>query len=406
MKPFFHLNFWLGTFALLFAILLIARLITSSGTGPPPTVQGQSFSIREGDPFTLTGVHPADILSAGGYVLIPCFNLGLLCGDDTGAKDELNALSFGVDFIASDLPPLQFSVALGSQGLAGTAVRSEANCTPSENQTDAFETPLDGTNLQDLDGDGVPCGSNQGFALGLTEGATPDHVDALERDPCQYVDVECDGELDQGIFLTLSPGSPTLSLLGADAADILLAGVEFLPVIWADGLTDLGLLSGDVLDALCVYENGNGVYDAGDQVMFSLAPGSPTLNALSASPADLFSPAPVSIVYSASQLGLETTDDVDALVCAGDILTTPTVTPSPTPTGTLPTSTPTPTQTHTYTPSPTGTLPTPTHTPTPTPTSTETLPVLTDTPTPTSTLTLTPLPPDFEVHLPLIIKNE
>jgi hypothetical protein len=282
---------------------------------PPAAVQSQGFSITAAGPATATGVHPADILGLGGAPLIPCENLGLLCYDEAGAQDDIAGLSFGEDFTEGELPPVQFSVAAGARGADGSAVRSEADCTPAQPQADVFETALDNTNLQDLDGDGAACASGEGFGLSLTEAEESDNVDALERDPCQWVDLTCDGTPEAAIYLTLAPGSPTLTLLGASAADILVSGVEFVPMVWASA-ADLGLAATDHIDALCLHEDGDGVYSNADQLLFSLAPGSPTLTTLSASPADLLRPGLVAVGVPASALGLLTTDDVDALTCS------------------------------------------------------------------------------------------
>lgn len=298
-------------------LLVVEQRTATSTSTPPPEVQGQSFSVASGDPLSATGVHPADILGTSGIPLISCIELGLLCNDPTtGAADDIHGLSFGWDFVEIGLPALQISVDVGSQGLAGTAVRVEADCSPPQPQADVFETPPDNTNFQDLDGDGVACGGNTGFGLGLTEGTLSDNVDALERDPCQFVDLDCNGLPDEPLFLTLAPRSPSLALLGATPADILMTGNEFVPIVWADGVSDLGLVAGDVIDGICIKENGNGIYDEGDLVLFSLAPGSPTLSSLSASPADLFRPDPVRVFFPAGSLGLEATDNVDALMCA------------------------------------------------------------------------------------------
>ena len=290
---------------------------------PPPAVQGQSFSVAQGGPLSRTGVHPADILGIGGLPLIPCENLGLLCADPAGvADDDINGLSFGYDFYAMGLPPLQFSVDGRSRGAAGTAVEVESKCSPSEPQADAFETAFHGSNTQDLDGDGVPCGANAGYGLMLTEGADPDDVDALERDPCLFADLNCDGTPENPIYLVLAPGSTTLGMIGATTADILMTGVGYGPFVWASA-AELGLVTGeesDVIDALCIQESGNGVYDAGDRVAFSLAPGSPTLASLSASPAAILRPDPPRVAVAESALGLGAHDNVDALVCTSALL--------------------------------------------------------------------------------------
>jgi hypothetical protein len=284
---------------------------------PPAEPQGQSFSVSRGGPLAASSVSPADILGAGGSPLISCASLGLLCDAPSGtAKDELSGLSYGWDFVFTGLPPIQFSLAAGSLGTAGTAVRVEASCAPAEAQADVFESSLGTSNIQDLDGNGVACGTNSGLGLGLAEGASADNLSNLDRDPCQFVDLNCDGIPDQPIFFTLASSSPSLAMTGATPADILMTAGGVAPTIWAHGTADLGLRAGDTIDALCIHEDGSGIYDAGDEVLFSLAPASPTLTALKAGPADLLRPGPLTVIYPASLLGLQPTDNVDALVCS------------------------------------------------------------------------------------------
>ncbi len=307
--------------ALLMAVFLggtitLARQLRPTTFAPPPEVQTVSFVVSESSPITTTGVLPADILGVGAEPLIPCENTGLVCDDPyTGQHDQILGLSFGYDFVAQDLPPVLFSVAPRSQGLPSTAVRAEADCVPAEPQADVFESALDGQNQQDLDGNGVPCSTNNGFGLGLSEATPSDNVGEIERDPCVYVDVNCNGELTEPIFVTLAPGSPTLAAIGASTSDILITSGQLEPHIWASGSRDLGLQANDVINALCVKESGDGVYGADDLVLFSLAPGSPSLAAWSASPADLLTPHDA-FRYPASALGLQATDVVDGLLCA------------------------------------------------------------------------------------------
>jgi hypothetical protein len=308
--------------AYLLAALLLALLLMSawrrpaSLAAPPADVQSQSFGVTATSVLTATGVHPADILGAGAASLIPCENLGLLCVDfNSGALDEIAGLSFGMDFTASTLPPIQFSVDRSSRGRAGSAVRAEADCSPAQAHADVFESALDGKNAQDLDGDGVACANNAGYGLGLTESSQSDTLAALDRAPCETVDLNCDGAPERAIYLTLAPGSPTLALLGATSADILASGADFVPGVWAAGGADLGLQAGDVIDALCLFEDGDGVYGQGDRLLFSLARGSPTLTVQGASPADLLVPAPPRVAVLAAALGLEATDNIDALSC-------------------------------------------------------------------------------------------
>ncbi|MBI3957980.1 MAG: hypothetical protein HY328_04145, partial [Chloroflexi bacterium] len=281
---------------------------------PPAIVQGQSFSISAGSALAATGAHPADILGAGGLPLIACQSLGLICDDpETGAQDDLTALSFGWDFQSDGFAQVQYSVSAASRGLPNTAVRAEASCDPPEPGGDFFRSFLNETNAQDLDGDGTACADNSGYWLGLTEGATPDGVDAGERDPCQYVDIECDGIPDAPVYFALAAGSPTLALVGATPADVLATGFEFVPSVYA-AAADLGLTSGDAIDGLCLYENGNGVYDSDDQILFSLRTGSPSLVSLSGDGASILAPGPLRVVHRADNLGLLPTDEIDALL--------------------------------------------------------------------------------------------
>jgi hypothetical protein len=59
-----------------------------------------------------------------------------------------------------------------------------------------------------------------------------------------------------------------------------MASGDSLAELWGAAEASLGLLEGDGFDALGIDENGNGIYDAGDQVWLSLTPGSPSLGAL------------------------------------------------------------------------------------------------------------------------------
>ncbi|MBI5567907.1 MAG: hypothetical protein HY870_23625 [Chloroflexi bacterium] len=286
---------------------------------PPEEAQTQSLSVSNASPITTTGMLAADIVGAGAGPVIICENLGLLCSDPgTGASDDVRGLSYGYDFVSTSLPPIQFSVVAGSRGLTGTAVRAEADCTPAEPAADVFETALDGLNEQDLDGNGTACSTNSGFGLDLSEAVSGDNVDEIERDPCLSIDPDCNGVPDEPLFMTLAPGSPTLAEIGATARDILITSPDFAPQVWASGSSDLGLTSGDVIDALCVLDNGDAVYGAGDQVLFSLAAGSPTLTTWNAGPADVLRPQH-GVMYAASKLGLLATDDVDGLTCSLEV---------------------------------------------------------------------------------------
>jgi hypothetical protein len=76
----------------------------------------------------------------------------------------------------------------------------------------------------------------------------------------------------------------------------------------------LGLQAADDIDGLCLADRGpdEARYDpAIDRILFSLKSGSPTLAALHASAGDVLAPGP-SIRYHADELGLRSSDDLDA----------------------------------------------------------------------------------------------
>lgn len=301
---------------LLLGLLWVDQRGLMAPAAPPAFVQGQSFSISASSALTATGIHPADILGAGGLPIISCQSLGLICDDpQTGAQDDLTALSYGWDFQADGFARVQFSVSRASRGLSGSAVRAEADCSPAEPGGDFFRSFLNDTNAQDLDGNGTACSGNSGYGLGLSEGAAPDGVDAGERDPCQFVDFECDGIPDRPVYFALAAGSPTLAFVEAGPADVLMTGLDFLPSVYATGAA-LGLSSGDQIDGLCLFEDGDGSFGDGDRLYFSLTAGSPSLAGINGSGASVLAPGPLRVVHRADRLGLLPTDEVDALVCS------------------------------------------------------------------------------------------
>jgi hypothetical protein len=305
------------TVAWLAALLLVAQGTSATGP-PPPDAQRESFSVTTGSPLLATGVDPADILIAGPVQTFPCGSLGLLCGPILiEFRDQLGGLSYGFDFTRGG-PPLQFSVMPGARGLSGTAVRAEADCSPAEPQADSFASFLDGSNLQVLDGDGIPCAGNAGSGLGLSEIPASDNLGSLAGDPCLTVDLDCDGSPEGPLFFTLAPGSPSLAMLGIGPADIVSVSESMGPAQWGSA-ADLGLVEGDAIDALCLWEDGDGRYSPADRVAFSLAPGSPTLARIGAGPADILVPGSPMPFATASRLGLHPSDDVDGMVCAFDV---------------------------------------------------------------------------------------
>lgn len=126
------------------------------------------------------------------------------------------------------------------------------------------------------------------------------------------------------IFYTLRNGSPSLTTLpgtppsGANVYfDInpLVPGTEQLYAS-AAALGLVGGATGDDIDALVVFDNGDGVYQPNvDQVMFSLTRNSPSLLGGQFSPADIFmrTGTVTSRLATAASLGLAQTDNVDGI---------------------------------------------------------------------------------------------
>jgi hypothetical protein len=227
---------------------------------------------------------------------------GLVPGDD------VNSLSLGHDrFTAASFMLVSVdSATVACSPPAGIPdICSEVGDVPPQAHGDVYFVGSPGTPspaLLVLDGDGAAAGfpaPPPPFpGIGLAE-ASGEDVDAL--DGCS---ISAAGAAP--IYFTLAPGSPTLGALGAGAADVLTAGAGGSPSV-AFSAVSLGLAGGDVIDALA--------FD-GTSLRLSLAPGSPTLASLSASPADILASAggPSAPITIADTLpGLTPTDNVDAL---------------------------------------------------------------------------------------------
>ncbi|MCI0776859.1 MAG: hypothetical protein J4N95_01650 [Chloroflexi bacterium] len=248
---------------------------------------------------------------------IPCENLGLTAdGCDNGLdgdQDNLDALSFGEDFEENDWY-LAFSVAPGSTGLGGSGVAQQAACSPAQPQADEFATNADATNVLFFDGDGIEGSCPTSHPMGLIELPTSDDLNALNEQPPSAIDTLGDGTLDDPVFFSLSEGSPSLAAFSRGPADVLWT-VGLQPGLYVSAQT-LGLQSGDDIDGMCISDIGTGPsYDPEfDTILFSLTADSPTLDDLGASGADVLRPGP-SVHFSAGQLGLRVSDDLNAMKC-------------------------------------------------------------------------------------------
>jgi len=122
-------------------------------------------------------------------------------------------------------------------------------------------------------------------------------------------------------YFTLADGSPSLAFLpGTGSAadvfvdfDVTIGGGENLYAQF----NQLGLQFGDDIDGLIVFdEDHNAHFSPGDEVYFTLAPGSPTLSLLGLSAADVLvcnMPGVVALFALHADLGLLPTDNMDSL---------------------------------------------------------------------------------------------
>lgn len=155
-----------------------------------------------------------------------------------------------------------------------------------------------GTNALVLDGNGAPGAPFGPARLGLNLAEPGTNLDAYERSDNTYVDILAPmGMPERPVFFTISAATaaawPAPALLMSPGGPMLPGPSDVLAfdpasgtiVIWAVAAT-LGLLPLDDIDALSVARSGPAPlmplgFVAGDTVVFSLAPGSPSLAATS-----------------------------------------------------------------------------------------------------------------------------
>ena len=323
---------------------LFAAVALAVSTLVPMRAAAQTFALDpQSASLTAIGAGANALLTPSGplsaapppVVGLAAAKLGLLAGD------VIDGVTFGDDGAPGGT--LYFSVTRSTVGAGAgpkppdvsTEVAGVPSGTQPEAASDVFSTTdpacTGAANTQVLDGNGTTLpGSHTcypGLGLGLVEGQAapgpPLNDDIKDFDwgfPGTW-NIVCVG-------FSLKAGSPTLlgqnPLLpsGAAPADILAScpppgmpgvGSPVLFVVFT--AANLGLGTGDDVDALSV--NG-----AGGTVLFSLAPGSPSLGVCGYSPADVigggappFTPCPT-VFKTASALGLVPGDDVDGLEVA------------------------------------------------------------------------------------------
>ena len=229
-----------------------------------------SIPSLEADTYSIAGDTGDVAFTSGGFT----YNHASI-GLDT--SDEVNGLSAGDDPIEW-LVYYYFSVAPGSQGLAGTCVRTRHDPpyddaeewlyvsneeTPGDNACDNHRTPgndLDGYDFSTL---------ATGYRI--------------------YFTIASGGSLNSSTIYTAIIGTPASLSVFADA-------------------NDLGIESDADLDAISVHDiNGDGVYDAADLILFSVDSGTIGGNIYKANVGGAL------LCSSAGSLGLQNTDEVNAL---------------------------------------------------------------------------------------------
>ncbi|MFT5151019.1 MAG: hypothetical protein ACI841_001005, partial [Planctomycetota bacterium] len=290
--------------------------------GGPPITEADILGPCAGVPM-LGPLAPPRIVIPGGALGIPMYGPcvghpgGTICGI------ELDALSFGLD---SPLMPTQviapgdllFSVDEYSGGMPGSpsppAVWTEfgggdggadafTNIFPlPPGPLPPFASPPGNTGI--IDGDGLALGSPFSYpGLGLKEPNPPTFAPATPGDNLDALDLGPLGPL--GAFYSLDsgfidpctglPNGASAMTAGFSGADVLVTVGAGLPAVYAPApLLGLDLIAGpdsDDLDALALWENGDGVFTASmqpydwafgagtDMLLFSVRRGSAVIGA-------------------------------------------------------------------------------------------------------------------------------
>ena len=303
--------------------LLLAALPASAGVSldrPSPSIGGCAAPVNAAQIFNL--VPPGggcDIAGPGPVleVMPPAFGLG--------GMDNVDGLSTNTFTPAGLTYYLVFSGSRASVGVAATPFAAEA----ANNQaaSDLWRTLVTSGSPAAAMAACAPVAippphflhrNQTDFNLGRTAPAgaavmpPQDNVDAVELD---VLDVTGDDVHDFDAYFSLDPASPALAVSGAD--------IYFSPA--ASGFFgifsfpfQIGLVANDDIDSLVMWDRmALGAMDPGfDLALFSLAPGSPTLAMIGASPADIFVTdftGMFCLFTPANQLGLLPADNVDGL---------------------------------------------------------------------------------------------
>ena len=319
-----------------FLRVVLAAVAVVAGTS---AAGAQTFSIDAGSP-SRGGVGSAeDDLATAPWPALVLSGAFTASGGVTGPI-EVDAFSFQQPHFwksEEDVFSIEFSVDRAALGVPGTAVAVETTGPAGgagHAAADVFRTlaPFGlPANVQLYDGDGVLTATNAGLPLGLVEAPLPDNVDGLDLTgpvvgPGTFVYFSVDAGSAAGPYAGAVTQADVLVGPGAAGFDAP-AGTLVYAAAAALGLNPAG---GDDIDALVVFDNGDFVFTPGtDRILFSLAPGSPTLLLIAgpggaATAGDILmdgglAGAPM-VLFAAESLGLQTLrsgfaqdDNLDAL---------------------------------------------------------------------------------------------
>ncbi len=268
---------------------------------------------------------PPIITSGGIFGLVPG---DIINSYSTGFDDTL--IGGGSASVYVSVTPASTS-ACATPGIGTLCVESAAigpgfcGVIPMQGGGDIYDIGLSTGSSPDslaIDGDGtvncsVPPPPLTFPAIGLVEPA--DDINSADGCSSAYL-FDLPSSPNPPILFTLAPGSPTLVTLGATANDVLTSAPGGSPGIAFSGITDFGLVAGDVIDALAADLNSSSPTGT---ILFSLAAGSPSLAAFPALPSDIFASGSGAGAFGLTGLGgaaagLLPADDVDALFVMND----------------------------------------------------------------------------------------
>ena len=298
----------------------------------PANAELPHFSVDPASPAIDGTITSDDVLRPGPAIFTPALNLGLK-DNPPGDVDSLNSLSYGKD--RGNI--LFFSVDRVAVGLLGTDVNIQAQPGAEEAAGDVYQTlPPLGSNILAIDEE----------ELGLEPGFFGDDLDSLELNslpmPFTYFSLD---------FLSATNDFGAAGL----ADDILISAGDGMFATFADGITHIGLLPDDDLDALILFDGCTfGELDLKpncDFALFSVSTFSPsaftyTGNSYIPGVREFLSPADIlftdftgdfSLWAKAEDIGLFPDDELDALdiLPNGDNGVGPKFPPIPEPSSTL-----------------------------------------------------------------------